>query len=215
LLTRVLSYLVNEDNSKFANECFGRVIHFSINNGKRRLTVSNNHQTLVLGGGCFWCLEAVFQSCKGVVSVTSGYTDGNTDNPSYSEICTGTTGHAEVILIEFNPNIISINELLQVFFVIHDPTTLNRQGNDQGTQYRSIICYTNEQEKQTIKDFIKRLQADSDSAIVTQIKKLSQFYKAEAEHQNYYKQNSSQAYCQMVIKPKLNKLSQLKHLLSD
>ncbi len=163
-------------------------------------------KTIILGGGCFWCLEAVFQRCEGVTKVTSGYTDGEKNNPTYSEICTGSTGHAEVILVEYDESQVSLERLLEIFFMIHDPTTLNRQGNDQGTQYRSIICYQDNEEKLVIDKLVEKHQSAIESKIVTQICARTQFYPAEIEHQDYYERNSSQAYCQIVIKPKLDKL---------
>lgn len=166
-------------------------------------------KNLVLGGGCFWCLEAAFQRCEGVLNVTPGYTDGDSQNPTYIEVSNGETGHAEVVQINYDQSIISLTELLDVFFLIHDPTTLNQQGADQGTQYRSIICYQNDQE-QPIKDYVKQIQLSSEKAIVTQIKPMTQFYPAEVEHKDYYERNSSQSYCQIVIKPKLDKVAQWK-----
>ena len=165
---------------------------------------------LVLGGGCFWCLEAVFRRVNGVIQVTSGYTGGTTFNPSYHEVCSGHSGHAEVVEIVYDDTMVSLSSLLSVFFAIHDPTTLNRQGNDQGTQYRSIVCYSNDDEKRSINDIIKYHQKDFDATIVTQIAALTHFYPSEIEHHDYYEKNSSQPYCQMVIKPKLDKLVQWK-----
>lgn len=160
------------------------------------------------GGGCFWCTEAVFQDLKGVSAVRSGYMGGHTENPTYKDICEGDTGHAEIIQIDFDPSVISYEELLLVFFKTHDPTTLNRQGNDVGTQYRSVIFYENQEQKQAANDMIDRLEKELifDRPIVTEVVPITQFYQAEDYHQNYYKQNSHQPYCAYVIQPKLAKL---------
>jgi len=160
-----------------------------------------------LANGCFWCTEAIFQQLKGVEKVTSGYTGGNLKNPTYKEICTGNTGHAEGIQIEFDSNIISYQEILDVFFSTHDPTTLNRQGYDVGTQYRSAIFYNSEAQKEIAEAFIIALTNARvfDNPIVTEITPLSVFYIAEDYHQNYYNNNKSQGYCQAVINPKLAK----------
>jgi len=165
-----------------------------------------NEKRLVLGGGCFWCTEAVFLNVKGVSSVVSGYAGGNRPNPNYEMICTGVSGYAEIVDITYDSDIVSMSDLLDIFFVIHDPTTLNQQGADRGTQYRSVIYYTNELEKEVISDAIKRSQADYRDKIVTEVSELPELvYPAEAYHQNYYAQNSSQGYCQVVIAPKLQK----------
>ncbi|MBD3158956.1 MAG: peptide-methionine (S)-S-oxide reductase MsrA [Candidatus Lokiarchaeota archaeon] len=163
-----------------------------------------------LGGGCFWCTEAVFQRLKGVHSVTSGYAGGDVANPTYQEVCSGNTGHAEVVQIEYDPEVISYEELLDVFFETHDPTTLNRQGNDVGTQYRSIILYHDEQQKTAAIQKKNELdQRDKyESPIVTQISKLDDFYPAEEYHQDYYEKNSGHGYCRIVIEPKLEKVEQ-------
>ncbi|MFA7446410.1 MAG: peptide-methionine (S)-S-oxide reductase MsrA [Flavobacteriaceae bacterium] len=160
-----------------------------------------------LAGGCFWCTETVFSSLEGVESVTSGYTGGVTENPTYKEVCTGTTGHAEAIEIVFNPNVISYNELLEIFFATHNPTTLNRQGGDIGTQYRSEIFYHNQEQKQQAEDFIALLVSEKifDDPIVTQISEATAFYKAEDYHRDYFNQNPDQPYCQAVINPKVKK----------
>jgi len=160
---------------------------------------------LVLGGGCFWCVEAVFLNVKGVISAQSGYTGGLRPNPSYENICTGVTGHAEIVDIEYDSNIISLGELLEIFFVIHDPTTLNAQGADKGTQYRSVIYYDNEEEKNNILSSIEKAQKNFTSKIVTEVSELEEVYPAEVYHQNYYELNSEQGYCQVVIAPKLQK----------
>ncbi|GAA4274778.1 peptide-methionine (S)-S-oxide reductase MsrA [Aquimarina gracilis] len=169
----------------------------------------NNLQTAVFAGGCFWCTEAVFQRLEGVASVISGYTGGTIKNPAYREITTGRTGHAEAVKIEFDSDVISFEELLEVFFVTHDPTTLNRQGADKGTQYRSAIFYVNEEQKTIAYKIIEHLDTEKvfDNPIVTEVAPLGPFYNAEDYHQNYYNQNSTQGYCQFVINPKLSKLN--------
>ena len=160
---------------------------------------------VVLGGGCFWCTEGVFLNVKGVISVVSGYAGGNRPNPNYEMICTGVSGYAEIVDISYDSDIITLSELLDIFFVIHDPTTLNAQGADRGTQYRSVVYYENEQTKEIIEDSIKRNQTSFNDKIVTEVSELPKVYPAEGYHQNYYAQNSSQGYCQVVIAPKLQK----------
>lgn len=159
------------------------------------------------GAGCFWCVEAIFQELKGVDKVVSGYMGGEVKNPSYKEVCTGLTGHAEVCQISFNPDIISYEELLEVFWQTHDPTTLNRQGADMGTQYRSVIFYHNEKQKELAEKYKKELDRSGawNSPLVTEITKASTFYPAENYHQDYYNNNSRQPYCTFVIKPKQDK----------
>ena len=163
---------------------------------------------LIVGGGCFWCTEAVFELLKGVSYVESGYANGHTPNPTYRDICTGKTGYAEVIKITYDDSIITVDTLLEIFFVIHDPTTLNRQGADVGTQYRSTILYTDEETKEAAESALKSAQADSKDPIVTIIEPLECYYTAEAYHQDYYRQNSMQGYCMAVIPPKLAKLKE-------
>lgn len=160
-----------------------------------------------LAGGCFWCLEAVFLGLRGVSTVTSGYTGGIMPNPTYEQVCSGRTGHAEVVQIAFDPNIITFAELLEVFFTIHDPTTLNRQGADTGTQYRSAIFYHSPAQKEAAAKVIAALDAEKiwDDPIATEIAPLSVFYPAEDYHQNYYAQNANQPYCRAVIAPKVAK----------
>jgi peptide-methionine (S)-S-oxide reductase len=161
------------------------------------------------GGGCFWCTEAVFQNLKGVTKVVSGYMGGHTDNPTYKDICNGDTGHAEIIQIEYNESEISFDELLLIFFKTHDPTTLNRQGNDAGTQYRSVIFYENAGQKAAAESMIDKLEKELvfDRPIVTEIAPISKFYSAEDYHQNYYNNNPDQGYCAYVIQPKLAKFT--------
>ena len=170
--------------------------------------MNNNLKIATFAGGCFWCTEAVFLRIEGVEKVISGYTGGQIKNPAYREICTGRTGHAEAIQIYYDENKISYKELLEIFFATHDPTTLNRQGNDVGTQYRSSIFYNSDVQKQEALDFITFLEAERlfDNPIVTEVVPSEVFYNAEDYHQNYYNQNSEQAYCQFVINPKLKKL---------
>ena len=159
------------------------------------------------GNGCFWCTEAVFQQLEGVVSVEPGFAGGSTKNPSYKEVCTGLTGHAEVIRLSFDPKVISYTELLEVFFSTHDPTTLNRQGADVGTQYRSAVFYHNEAQKQVAEKMIKELDKAGvyDNKIVTQVTEVNNYYPAEDYHKNYYNNNKEQPYCRAVINPKLEK----------
>ncbi len=165
-------------------------------------------QSVVFANGCFWCTEAVFTSLKGVSSVVSGYTGGTTDSPSYERVSGGNTGHAEAIKIEFDPQVITYEDLLAVFFNTHDPTTLNRQGNDVGTQYRSAIFYADEEQKVKAEGLIKELNDTKayDKPVVTEVKPLVKFYPAENYHQGYYRNHSDQPYCQLVIAPKLEKL---------
>ncbi|MDX1827955.1 MAG: peptide-methionine (S)-S-oxide reductase MsrA [Lutibacter sp.] len=169
--------------------------------------MTTNLETATLANGCFWCTEAIFQRLKGVESVVSGYTGGDIKNPTYSEVSSGSTGHAEAIEITFNPDIISFQEILDVFFSTHDPTTLNRQGYDVGTQYRSAIFYHSETQKEVAEKFIKALTDAKvfDKKIVTQIVPFKEFYRAESYHQNYYNNNKTQGYCRAVINPKLEK----------
>jgi peptide-methionine (S)-S-oxide reductase len=164
-------------------------------------------QVATLAGGCFWCLEAVYEQLKGVESVTSGYSGGSVANPSYSLVCTGTTGHAEVVQIVFDPEEISYEKLLRLFFTIHDPTTLNRQGADTGTQYRSAIFYHNQAQKAAAEKVIGEIEAMKiwDDPIVTQVVPFEAFYQAEDYHQEYFRNNPTQPYCQIVIAPKVTK----------
>ncbi|PIB34514.1 peptide-methionine (S)-S-oxide reductase [Reichenbachiella sp. 5M10] len=159
------------------------------------------------GNGCFWCTEAIFQDLKGVSKVESGYSGGQTLDPTYKEVCTGTTGHAEVLQITYDPAVISFDELLEVFWKTHDPTTLNRQGNDVGTQYRSVVFYHNDEQKVLAEKYKKELNASGafNDPIVTEITAFDKFYVAEDYHQNYYNLNGSQPYCNFVIKPKVEK----------
>lgn len=169
---------------------------------------SNKYEIATLGEGCFWCSEAIFQRIKGVIKVESGYSGGNVPNPSYEAVCSGKTRHAEVVQITFDPSIISYRELLEIFFSTHDPTTLNRQGADVGTQYRSVIFYHNEEQKKIAEEIKEKLNDSKiwENPIVTEISPFKNFYKAEDYHQNYYNNNPYQPYCSFVISPKLEKL---------
>ena len=175
--------------------------------------MNTNLQTATLAGGCFWCLEAVFDEIKGVHGVESGYAGGSMPNPSYRAVCNGDTGHAEVVQVHFDPGIVSYKDLLNVFFAIHDPTTLNRQGADVGTQYRSAIFYHDDEQKKIAEDLIKELNAQNiwDKPIVTQVEKLDKFYMAEDYHQEYFARNPYQPYCMAVVAPKVSKFR--KHFL--
>jgi peptide-methionine (S)-S-oxide reductase len=168
--------------------------------------VSKSTEVATLGGGCFWCLEAVYQQIEGVEKVVSGYAGGNTEDPTYEEVCSGTTGHAEVVQIHFDPQVIGYEEILELFWKAHDPTTLNRQGADVGTQYRSIILYDGEEQKSAAERSRARAAEAFDEPIVTEIVPLKVFYEAEGYHQNYYRSNSHAGYCSFVIRPKLEKL---------
>ena len=169
--------------------------------------MSPQTEVATLAGGCFWCLEAVYDQLRGVVSVESGYMGGKVDNPSYRAVCTGTTGHAEVVQITYNPAEVSFQDLLDVFFVIHDPTTLNRQGNDVGTQYRSAVYYHNAEQKAVAEQVIAALTAEHrwNNPIVTEVTAASKFYVAEDYHQEYFANNANQPYCQVVVAPKVAK----------
>lgn len=171
---------------------------------------NKNLQIATLGGGCFWCTEAIFQEVKGIEKVISGYAGGNVPgHPTYREVCSGLTGHAEVIQITFDANIISYNDILIIFMTTHDPTTLNQQGADRGTEYRSIIFYHNESQKESATIVLKEVASYYENPIVTEIKPYTIFYKAETEHQNYYRQHKNQGYCTFVISPKLTMLRKL------
>lgn len=168
---------------------------------------NNRMEIITLGAGCFWCVESVFTELNGVEKVVSGYTGGATANPTYKEVCSGLTGHAEVAQITYDPNVVTLEQILEVFFQTHDPTTLNRQGNDVGTQYRSAIFYYTDAQKETSLRIIKQLNDSHawDRPIVTEVKAFEKFYPAEDYHQNYYTLNGDQPYCQYVIRPKLDK----------
>jgi peptide-methionine (S)-S-oxide reductase len=180
--------------------------------------MNDNLDTAVLGAGCFWCIEALFQNLKGVHNVEAGYSGSKVKNPTYDDVCTGTTGHTEVTRITFDSEIISFEQLLDVFWRTHDPTTLNRQGADVGTQYRSVIFYNNEEQRKIAEESKQSVGSSGlwKELIVTEIIPLEEFYKAENYHQNYYNNNSNQPYCSAVITPKLKKfLKEFKYLLKD
>ncbi len=189
-----------ESNSKIKNENFT-----NMNEQNTKL------ETATFGSGCFWCTEAIFERVNGVKTVVSGYSGGTVDNPTYKDVCTGTTGHAECTQITFDPAIISYNELLEIFWKMHDPTTLNRQGNDAGTQYRSVIFYHNEGQKQKAEFYKNKLTEEKfwDKPIITEITKFEKFYPAEDYHQEYYDNNTNQGYCAFVITPKVEKFEKI------
>ncbi len=164
-------------------------------------------EKMTVGGGCFWCLEAVYQQAKGVMLVESGYAGGHTNNPGYDSVCSGNTGHAEVVQITYDPTVISFRNLLEIFFVVHDPTTLNRQGADVGTQYRSVILTHDPEQDRIAKGYIQELEQSNlfDGPIVTQVSPLPQFFKAEQYHQNYFANHPDQGYCAFVVSPKVSK----------
>ena len=165
-----------------------------------------NLQFIILGGGCFWSIEAIFKEIRGIEEVVPGYAGGEMESPGYGDVTGGRTGHAEVVRVGFEEEKISLEEILEIFFAMHDPTTRNRQGNDVGTQYRSIILYTNPEQKGLVDGYIQKIRKDFENKIVTEVKPLEKFYKAEEYHENFYEKNSASFYCQVVISPKLNKL---------
>jgi peptide-methionine (S)-S-oxide reductase len=162
-------------------------------------------ETAVLGGGCFWCTEAVYLEVKGVTSVESGYTGGHTPDPTYEQVCAGDTGHAEVVKLQFDPSVIAYHDLLEIFFTIHDPTTLNRQGNDVGTQYRSVIYYQSPQQEATARQVVAEMANVWDAPIVTELAPAQAYHKAEDYHQDYFRQHPLQGYCAFVVAPKVAK----------
>jgi peptide methionine sulfoxide reductase msrA/msrB len=170
-----------------------------------------NLETITLGGGCYWCVEAVYENLKGVKSVVSGFSGGTVANPTYEEVCTGRTGHAEVVQVTYDKTVTNLNEIFQVFFTVHDPTTLNRQGADVGTQYRSVIFYSNEEQKKAAESIIQELNAKNvyPSKIVTVVEAFKKFYPADDYHQDYYNNNKEQPYCKMVIQPKIEKFEKV------
>jgi peptide-methionine (S)-S-oxide reductase len=167
--------------------------------------MAGNVETALLGGGCFWCTEAVYLEVKGVTSVESGYAGGEIAQPTYEQVCTGATGHAEVVKLSFDPAVVSYRDLLEIFFTIHDPTTLNRQGNDVGTQYRSVIFYQSPQQEATARQVIAEMAHVWDAPIVTELSPAPLFYKAEDYHQDYFRQHPMQGYCAFVVAPKVDK----------
>lgn len=178
-----------------------------MNQEQEQANTTGGKEVATLGGGCFWCLEAVYEQLQGVEKVVSGYAGGHVDNPTYKQVCTGTTGHAEVVQVTFDPQVVSFRELLQVFFTIHDPTTLNRQGADVGPQYRSAIFYHDEEQRKTAETVIQEIAAEGiwDKPIVTEVTPLDEFFRAEDYHQEYYRNNPYQGYCRVVIAPKVAK----------
>jgi peptide-methionine (S)-S-oxide reductase len=174
---------------------------------KQTQSTSQQKQVITIGGGCFWCLEPLFDDLVGVEKVEVGYSGGSGINPTYQQVCTGTTGHAEVVQITFDPQVITLGEILQIFFTVHDPPTLNRQGADVGPQYRSIVLYRDDEQKETAEQVVREIEAAKiwDAPIVTQIVQLQAFYKAESYHQGYFDANPQAAYCQAVIAPKVVK----------
>ena len=191
------------------NSC-GQQKKENTDNSKKMMT-ENNLDTATFGAGCYWCVEAQFQLLEGVISVTSGFSGGTVKNPSYKEVCTGSTGHAEVCQVVYDTSKLSFADMLEAFWLSHDPTQLNRQGNDIGTQYRSVIFYHNEKQRQEAEAYMKKLDASGayDHPIVTEIAPFTIFYKAEAYHQNYFNQNGDAPYCSFVIKPKVEKFQKV------
>lgn len=173
------------------------------------MTQQSATEVAILGGGCFWCLEAVYLEVRGVTRVESGYMGGDTPDPTYEQVCGGTTGHAEVVRIEFDPAVVSYRDILEIFFTIHDPTTLNRQGNDVGTQYRSVIFWTSPEQEATARKVMAEMAAVWDAPIVTQIGPARTWYKAEAYHQDYFNQHPLQGYCAFVVAPKVAKFRKM------
>jgi peptide-methionine (S)-S-oxide reductase len=175
------------------------------------MSKEQSKESATLAGGCFWCLEAVYKELRGVERVVSGYAGGHVERPTYREVCDGTTGHAEVVQITFDPALVSYRELLEVFFTIHDPTTLNRQGADVGTQYRSAVFYHSPEQRETAEQVIAEMEAARvwDSPIVTEVSPLAEFYPAEDYHQDYFEKNPSQPYCRAVVAPKVSKFRKL------
>jgi peptide-methionine (S)-S-oxide reductase len=183
----------------------------TMDNEKKSSTVNSNIDTATFGAGCFWCVEAVFQRLEGVLSVKSGYSGGTVKNPSYKEVCQGTTGHAEVCQVTYDKTKISFDELLEVFWKVHDPTTLNRQGNDYGTQYRSAVFYHNDEQKKLAEKYKEEINKSGayPSPVVTEITAFTNFYPAEDYHDNYFNQNGSEPYCKYVIQPKVEKFEKI------
>jgi peptide-methionine (S)-S-oxide reductase len=179
-----------------------------MNQNRMSASLASGRETATVGGGCFWCIEAVFSELRGIEKVESGYSGGTVANPTYEQVCTGRTGHAEVVQITFDPRMISYREILQIFFIMHDPTTSNRQGNDVGTQYRSVIFYHSNEQKGIAEQVIREVDAAKiwGAPIVTQVEPFKAFYRAEDYHKEYFRKNPEQAYCRFVIEPKLAKL---------
>lgn len=209
-----LSFLLSFFLTNFFASCAGE-INKNVEEGSTRMASSNSANELLdtatFAAGCFWCVEAQFQQLNGVDTVISGYTGGDVKNPTYKQVCAGNTGHAEAVNIIYHPDTVSYDELVEAFFVAHDPTQLNRQGNDVGTQYRSAIFYHNEEQKNKAQFYIKRLNEEKayEKPIVTEVKPYGDFYIAEDYHQNYYNLNRTEGYCQFVIAPKLDKFQKV------
>ena len=186
-------------------------ISFGQNKNVKNSPKNPNLENITLAGGCYWCVEAVYENLNGVQSAVSGFAGGKANNPTYEDVCTGTTGAAEAVQITYDKTVTNLTEILKVFFTVHDPTTLNRQGADVGTQYRSVIFYKNEEQKQTAQNIINALNQSKayNSPIVTAVEPFTKFYKAEDYHQNYYQNNKNQPYCQMVIQPKIEKFEKV------
>lgn len=184
---------------------------FGQNSNNTKNTKKSKLETITLAGGCYWCVEAVYENLIGVKSAISGYAGGKIPNPTYEAVSTGRTGYAESVQITYDKTVTNLDEIFKVFFTVHDPTTLNRQGADEGTQYRSAIFYKNEEQKKAAQDIINALNKAKvyNRSIVTTLEPLTQFYKAETYHQNYYENNKNQPYCEMVIQPKINKFEKL------
>ena len=184
---------------------------FGQKNDTNKMTNPSHLDTITLGGGCYWCVEAVYENLNGVESVVSGFSGGKTTNPTYKEVCTEETGHAECVQITYDKTVTNLDEIFKVFFTVHDPTTLNRQGADEGTQYRSVIFYKNEEQKKAAQTIINTLKKEKvyNSPIVTTLEPYTKFYKAEEYHQNYYENNKNKPYCRMVIQPKLEKFEKI------
>lgn len=204
----VLALISGVVGSISCNDTRGAAPNADKERGRENMSETENTKLATFGGGCFWCVEAVFQRLDGVVSVKSGYSGGMVKDPTYEQICTGKTGHAEVCQVRFDPEKIGFDELLEVFFNTHDPTTKDRQGNDVGTQYRSVVFYHDDKQKQQTEQFIKKLNASDafKDPIVTEVSPLGEFYAAEKYHQNYFNLNPKQGYCRFVIQPKVEKL---------
>lgn len=184
---------------------------FGQKNDSNKMINPSNLDTITLGGGCYWCVEAVYENLNGVKSVVSGFSGGKTTNPTYKEVCTGETGHAECVQITYDKTVTSLDEIFKIFFTVHDPTTLNRQGADEGTQYRSVIFYKNEEQKKAAQTIINALKKEKvySSPIVTTLEPYTKLYKAEEYHQNYYENNKNKPYCRIVIQPKLEKFEKI------
>ena len=201
-------------NSKFRILMIIFILFFfltKMNNSGLIMAQNKKTESITLGSGCFWCTEAVFQNLRGIISTVSGYSGGTIENPTYEDVCSGTTNYAEVIQVTFNSDEISLPEILEVFWKTHDPTTLNRQGNDVGTQYRSVIFYHNENQKKIATELKQKLEEEKiyNKPIVTEISEFKNFYKAENYHQNYYNQNKNKPYCSFVITPKVEKFKKI------